>query len=172
MGDATEGDDNRGADDAHETSASDMEEAQPEAGGLDLSAVLQSALKMGEQIRQASVRAAETEVEGRAAGGLVRVRVTGDLQFRSVEISDEAFSQGDREMLEDLVLAAVRDAVARANEIQRRTMGGIDLEGILGSFGGPAGRVSDGVGLPGSFDPSGGSEPFDTPHRTSGDEVG
>ena len=80
---------------------------------------------------QARATAAEAEVEGQAGGGVVKVRVTGGMEFRDVTIDSSVVDPGDVQMLEDLVLAAVRDAVARATELSEKAMGSVDL-GPLG----------------------------------------
>lgn len=99
--------------------------AMPDLGGL-----LGQAQKMQEQMVQAQAAAAETVVEGRAGGGVVRIEATGGLEFRSVTIDPSAVDPDDVDMLQDLVLAALHDAVAKANEAQAGAMGGLDLGGL------------------------------------------
>jgi nucleoid-associated protein EbfC len=104
----------------------------------DMSQLLQQAQAMQEQLMEAQAAAAEQVVEGVAGGGAVRIEVTGGMEFRSVTISPEAVDPDDVPMLEDLVLAALHEAVARAQELQRGAMGGLgglgglDLGGLLG----------------------------------------
>lgn len=106
----------------------------------DMSELLKQAQKMQEQLTQARADAAEQEVEGQAGGGMVKVRVTGDMEFRGVIIDPGAVDPADVEMLEDLVLAAIRDAVARASQVTEEAMGGLDL-GALGGPGAPGGGL-------------------------------
>jgi DNA-binding YbaB/EbfC family protein len=96
-------------------------------------------MEMQQQVMAAQAQAAETEVEGVAGGGAVRVVVTGAMEFRSVEISPAAVDPDDVEMLQDLVLAALHDAVANVNRIQEQSLGGFGdalagsgLGGVLG----------------------------------------
>lgn len=100
-------------------------------GTPDLGALLKQAQAMQEQFMQARATAAEAEVEGQAGGGMVKVRATGGMEFRSVTIDPAVVDPGDIEMLQDLVLAAVRDAVTRATELSEQAMGSVDL-GPLG----------------------------------------
>lgn len=101
----------------------------------DFSALLQQAQQMQQQLMEAQAAAAGQEVEGRAGGGVVKVRCTGGLEFEQVTIDPAAVDPSDVTMLEDLVLAAVRDAVAKANALQRQAMGGLgDLAGGLGGL--------------------------------------
>lgn len=108
-------------------------------GGPDLGNLLSQAMEMQQQVMAAQAQAAETEVEGVAGGGAVRVVVTGAMEFRSVEISPAAVDPDDVEMLQDLVLAALHDAVANVNRIQEQSLGGFGdalagsgLGGVLG----------------------------------------
>jgi DNA-binding YbaB/EbfC family protein len=101
------------------------------SGAPDFGALLKQAQAMQEQFMQARATAAEAEVEGHAGGGMVKVRVTGGMEFRSVSIDPAVVDPNDVSMLEDLVLAAVRDAVARATELSEKAMGSVDL-GPLG----------------------------------------
>jgi hypothetical protein len=96
-------------------------------------------MEMQQQVMAAQAQAAETEVEGQSGGGAVRVVVTGAMEFRSVEISAAAVDPDDVEMLQDLVLAALHDAVARVSELQEQSLGGFGdalsgsgLGGMLG----------------------------------------
>ncbi|MEO1065437.1 MAG: YbaB/EbfC family nucleoid-associated protein [Actinomycetota bacterium] len=105
---------------------------------FDLSGLLAQAQQMQQQMAEAQEQAAATVVEGVAGGGAVRVELTGGLEARSVTISPDAVAEGDVELLQDLVLAAVRDALGQAVELQSGSMpdlGGMDL-GDLGGLGG------------------------------------
>lgn len=96
----------------------------------DLSDLLGQAQRMQEQMAAAQAESAATVVVGQAGGGVVQVEATGGLEFRSVTIDPAAVDPDDVEMLQDLVLAALRDVVAQANEAQAGAMGGVDLGGI------------------------------------------
>jgi DNA-binding YbaB/EbfC family protein len=101
----------------------------------DMSDLLKQAQKMQQQLFDAQAEAAETEVEGQAGGGAVKVRVTCGMEFRSVTIDPAALpgtdpDPDDVEMLQDLVLAAIHDAVAKAQSVSQQAMGGIGLGDI------------------------------------------
>ena len=100
----------------------------------DMNSLLAQAQQMSQQLMAQQQAAAETEVEGQAGGGAVTIRMTGGGQFTSVKIAPSAVDPDDVEMLEDLVLAALRDAAAQVMELQQETMGGMDLPD-LGSLG-------------------------------------
>lgn len=97
----------------------------------DFSALLAQAQQMQQQLMEAQREAEAQLVEGQAGGGVVKVRLTGGLEFREIEIDRSAVDPDDVEMLEDLVLAAVRDGVAKAKELSQSALGG--LGGLLGN---------------------------------------
>ena len=101
-------------------------------GGLDLGGLLGAAQEM-----MAGVQAAADEVvEGSAGGGLVTVQVDGHYDFKSLRIDPSAIDPDDLSLLEDLVLAALRDAVEQLRAGQSGAMGGMDLGGLGGLLGG------------------------------------
>jgi DNA-binding YbaB/EbfC family protein len=108
------------------------------AEGPDLGGLLSQMQQMQQQLK-------ESVVEGRAGGGAVVVKVTGGMEFQDVVIEPSVVDPNDVEMLQDLVLAAVRDAVARANELNQQALGGLGLgglglgEGLDGLLGGSSG---------------------------------
>ena len=100
-------------------------------GGVpDLGGLLAQAQAMQQQLMEAQQAIAAQTVEGHAGGGVVKVECTGALEFQRVTIDPQAVDPSDVEMLEDLVLAAVRDAVAKAQELGQQALGG------LGGLGG------------------------------------
>ena len=97
----------------------------------DMGNLLSQAQEMDRRVREALEELGEARVEGSAGGGVVGVTVDGLGQVQHVQISDEALRASDREGIEDLVLAATRDAQARAKRerIERLTQvtGGVQL---------------------------------------------
>jgi DNA-binding YbaB/EbfC family protein len=102
---------------------------------FDLNALLSQAMEMQSQLMEAQAQAAEAEITGTAGGGAVEITVTGSMQFLDVTIRPDAVDPDDVAMLEDLVLAALNDAVAQIDAMQRSSMGDIDL-GALGDMTG------------------------------------
>jgi DNA-binding YbaB/EbfC family protein len=102
--------------------------------GPDLGALLEQAQQMQQQLLQAQAAAAEQLHEGVAGGGAVRVTVTGGMEFTSVSIRPDAVDPNDVDMLQDLVLAALHDAVNKVNAAQQQALGGLGgaLGGLLG----------------------------------------
>jgi DNA-binding YbaB/EbfC family protein len=109
-----------------------------QSGFPDLGGLLAQAQQKQEQILAAQEEAANTVVEGSAGGGAVTVQVTGGLDFRSVQIDPSVVDPEDPSLLEDLVLAALHDAVSHIQQMQEGAMGDVDL-GALGGMGGLGG---------------------------------
>jgi nucleoid-associated protein EbfC len=113
-------------------------------GQFDMQQLFAAAANMQSQIMNAQQRLAETEVEGTAGGGLVKVTLSGQGELVDISISEEVIDPADRaetaQTVADLVLAACRDAYDALGELQAEMMG--PLAGGLGDLGGN-------VGLPG-----------------------
>lgn len=114
---------------------SDAEIPEVMPGGMDMSALLGQAQEMAAKLMEGQAEAEAAIITGQAGGGAVQVEMTGGMEFTSVTISPSAVDPDDVEMLEDLVLAALNDAVAQAAELQPSAdLGGLDL-GSLGLGG-------------------------------------
>jgi DNA-binding YbaB/EbfC family protein len=123
-------------------------------GQLDMQQLFAAAAQMQSQIASAQQRLAETEIEGSAGGGLVKVKVNGQGELVDVSISSGAIDPADPEetaqTVADLVLAACRDAYDELGDLQAEMMGP-----IAGGFGGlpdlgGAGGLPGIPGLPGA----------------------
>jgi DNA-binding YbaB/EbfC family protein len=97
--------------------------------------LMKQAQKMQQQLVEAQAQLAQTEVVGTAGGGLVTATVTGSGDVLSIKIDPKAVDPDDVESLEDLVVAAIRDAATNAAELQQSAMG--PLAGGLGGLGLP-----------------------------------
>lgn len=75
------------------------------------------------------------ELEASAGGGMVKVKITGDLQIQSITIDPAAVDPDDVEMLQDMVTAAVNEAVRSAQELAATRMnditGGMNIPGLM-----------------------------------------
>jgi DNA-binding YbaB/EbfC family protein len=106
-----------------------------------MSAILQQAQAMQEQLMSAQAELAELEVTGQAGNGLVTVTQTAAGEVRGIRIDPKIVDPDDIETLQDLVLGALADAADNAAQAQADKMG--PLAGGLGDMGG-------GLGLPGA----------------------
>lgn len=91
----------------------------------DLRDLKRLAREMQANMERAQAELAETTVEGSAGGGAVVVAMTGTQEVRSVRIAPDAVDPSDVETLQDLVLAAVSDAVTRSKDLAAQRLGGI-----------------------------------------------
>ena len=109
------------------------------ANQKQLNQMMRQMQKMQADMAAAQDALAEAVVEGSAGGGMVKATATGAGELQGVSISPEVVDPEDVEMLEDLVLAAVSDALRRAQELQAERMGavtgGVDLGGLGGLLG-------------------------------------
>lgn len=96
--------------------------------------LLKQAQKMQRAMDEAREELKRAVFDGSAGGGAVRVQVTGDGRVERVELSDEVVQGGDRPLLEDLVLAALRDGLSRAARAREERLaqvtGGLNLPGL------------------------------------------
>lgn len=123
---------------------------------FDLNSLLGQAMEMQQQLVAAQAQAAQAEVTGRSGGGAVSITVSGGLDFKKVEIRPDAVDPDDVPMLEDLVLAALNDAMDQLGQLQESSLGGLDLGGMpgLGDLGalGLGGGPSAEIGIEGFLD--------------------
>jgi DNA-binding YbaB/EbfC family protein len=91
---------------------------------FNLDDIMKQAQAVQEKMQKMQEELAGIEVVGEAGAGLVKVTMTGRNDVRRVTIDPSLMSE-DREMLEDLLAAAVNDAVRRADEAKTQKMGGL-----------------------------------------------
>ena len=88
----------------------------------NISQLMQQAQKMQEQMKKMQEELLDQEVNGESGAGLVKITMTGKHDVKRVEI-DESLMEEDKEMLEDLVAAAVNDAVRKVEALSKDKMG-------------------------------------------------
>lgn len=96
---------------------------------------MKQAKKMQEQMMKAQEELATKAVEGSAGGGVVTVTMNGQKKVLNINIKPEAVDPEDVEMLQDLILTAVNDAMNKADELANKDMGkftgGMKLPGLF-----------------------------------------
>jgi nucleoid-associated protein EbfC len=112
-------------------------------GQPNMQQLMKQAQKMQQQLEAAQAELATTEVTGTAGGGLVSATLTGGGELTALTIDPKAVDPDDVETLQDLIVAAVRDAHRAAGELAAEKMGP-----VTGGMGGGLGGLS-GLGLPG-----------------------
>ena len=96
--------------------------------------LMRQAQELQAKLAKAQEELAEAKIEASSGGGAVTVTVNGQQQILSVKISPEAIEPDDVEMLEDLVLAAVNEALTKSQELAAKRMGkltgGLNIPGL------------------------------------------
>ena len=103
--------------------------------GMNVNKMLQQVQQMQEQMMKAQEELAKETVEASAGGGMVTVKATGALEITEIRISPEAIDPEDPELLADMVLAAVNEALRSAQKLMESRLGG--MAGGLGGLGLP-----------------------------------
>lgn len=91
----------------------------------DLGKLMKEAQKLQEKMQQLQAELSQKEVSGTSGGGMVTVLATGNQQVKSIQIEKEVIDPDDPEMLQDLITAAVNDALERSRELQKKELGGL-----------------------------------------------
>jgi nucleoid-associated protein EbfC len=102
---------------------------------MDMNKIMQQAAKMQEELAKAQEEVAQETVEASAGGGMVTVTANGALQVTEIKIAPEAIDPDDPEMLSDMILAAVNEALRSAQSLMESRLGG--MMGGLGGLGLP-----------------------------------
>ncbi len=97
--------------------------------------MLKQVQKMQADMMAAQEQLKHEEVEASAGGGMVTVKITGDLVVKEIRIDPDAIDPEDADMLSDMVVAAVNEAIRAAQDLAAQRMGG--LAGGLGGLGLP-----------------------------------
>ena len=104
-------------------------------GGGNMQQLARQAKKLEQQMAKMQEELESREYEASAGGGMVTVKVSGKKELISLEIKPEAVDPDDVEMLQDMVLAAVNEALRTANDTTEREMskltGGLNMPGLF-----------------------------------------
>ena len=104
-------------------------------GGFDVNALMKQAQKMQTEMLQAQEQLKDEVVEASAGGGMVKVKMGGDLTLREIAIDPDAIDPEEAELLAEMVQAAVNEGLRAAQELASSKMGGIT--GGMGGMGLP-----------------------------------
>ena len=101
-------------------------------GGLDLNAMMKQVQQLQGEMVEAQEKLKDEVVEASAGGGMVKVKMSGDLRLLEIAIDPEAIDPEDPELLQDMVTAAVNEGIRSAQELASSKLGGIAGAGGLG----------------------------------------
>src|SRR5262245_30110674 len=102
--------------------------------------MMKNASKMREEMERLQQKLGQITAEGDAGGGMVKAKVNGKLEVLSCTLSDEAVKLGDKELLEDLIAAAVNQALVKARQLVAE-----ETAKMAGGLGRPAGMSLPGM---------------------------
>ena len=126
----------------------------------NLNKMLEQASKLQEEMAAAQDKLKEEKVDASAGGGMVKVVATGEGRLESITINPDAVDPEDVELLQDMVMAAVNEALRQADELKDKAMqgaAGFDPMEALGSLG--LGGLGGGLGGAGGLPGGGGAPP-------------
>jgi DNA-binding YbaB/EbfC family protein len=106
-----------------------------------MAGLLRQLPKIKEEMENLQQRLGQIHADGDAGAGMVKVKVNGKMEIVSCTISDEALKLGDKEMLEDLIRAAVNQALGRV-----RVLVAEETAKVAGNLGLPTGMPLPGMG--------------------------
>lgn len=89
---------------------------------MNINQLMKQAQTMQKKMKEMQEQIAAQEFEGKAGGGLVIITMTGDGQMRKVAIDESMLKTEEKEILEDLIVAAHNDAKAKADEVSKNSM--------------------------------------------------
>lgn len=99
---------------------------------MNMQQLMKQAQKMQEQLQK---QMETTVVDATAGGGMVSVKMNGNKQLLSIQVDPEVFTTGDREMLQDLIVAAVNEGIRKVDETLSSQLGnlsgGLKIPGLL-----------------------------------------
>ena len=104
--------------------------------GMDMSKLLQQVGEMQQQMQEAQTQLANETVEASAGGGMVTVTANGAGEIKAIKIDPKAIDPDDPELLGDMILAAVNEALRSAQSVAESKLGGL-AGGALGGLGLP-----------------------------------
>ncbi len=100
-------------------------------GGMNLNNLMKEAKKMQQDIEKTQEELSTKEFDATVGGGAVFVKVTGNKQIKEIKISKDAVDPEDIEMLQDLILTCVNEALKKVDIAQTASMGKYNIPGLM-----------------------------------------
>lgn len=102
-------------------------------GGMNMNNLMKQAQKMQKQMEQTQLELENKEIETTAGGGAIKVVINGKKEIKNITIAEDVVDPDDIEMLQDLIMSAVNEAIRQIEEISQNEMG----------------KLTGGMGMPG-----------------------
>lgn len=93
--------------------------------GMNMQEMMKQARKMQEQLAQAQESMKDVTIDASAGGGMVKATVNGDLELVSIQIDPDALDPEDVDLLQDMIVAAVNEAIRGVSEVASKQMSSI-----------------------------------------------
>ena len=100
-------------------------------GGMNINQLMKEAKKMQADLEKSQEELTGMEFEATAGGGAVSVKVTGGKVIKEINIKKDVVDPDDVEMLQDLVLTAVNEALRKADDMMQEGLGGLNIPGLM-----------------------------------------
>lgn len=100
-------------------------------GGMNIGNLMKEAKKMQADMAKSQEELAQKEFEATVGGGAVYVKVSGEKQIKEIKIKKEAVDPDDVEMLEDLILTCINEALRKVDEAQAAQLGKFNIPGLM-----------------------------------------
>jgi hypothetical protein len=100
-------------------------------GGMNINSLMKEAKKMQADLEKSQAELSVKEFDASVGGGAVTVKVSGDKQLKEIKLKKEAVDPEDVEMLEDLILSCVNEALRKVDSAQADQMGKFNIPGLM-----------------------------------------
>ena len=100
-------------------------------GGMNINNLMKEAKKMQADIEKSQVELAQKEFDATAGGGAISVKVSGDKTLKEIKIQKDVVDPDDVEMLQDLIITCVNDALKQVDSAQAAQMGKYNIPGLM-----------------------------------------
>ena len=100
-------------------------------GGMNLNNLMKEAKKMQADIEKTQTEIASKEFESTAGGGAITVKVSGKKEIKEIKLSKDIVDPDDIEMLQDLIMTCVNDALSKVDSVTEQQMGKYNIPGLM-----------------------------------------
>ena len=100
-------------------------------GGMNINNLMKEAKKMQAEMQKSQEELATKEFDSTAGGGAISVKVTGEKVIKEIKIKPDVVDPDDVEMLEDLILTCVNEALRKVDSAQSQELGKINIPGLM-----------------------------------------
>lgn len=100
-------------------------------GGMNIKSLMKEAKKMQADMQKTQEELASKEFEASAGGGAINVKVTGEKVIKEIKINKDVVDPDDVEMLEDLILTCVNEALRKVDSAQNQEFGKFNIPGLM-----------------------------------------